>query len=173
MIYSRYSFFNYFDSLSIGCLCSFLLFRFSEIVKTWGSTKPWMKLSFAVFLVALPHILRKQLILGFVTVPLGDSLQNLGLCMLMMQSLVLPKYGLYRILNQPAVCALGTLSYSIYIWQQLFCTDPATLGLGQQWWMAFPLWLVTAIVIAAISYYGLERPFLQLRTRLRNCLPTH
>jgi peptidoglycan/LPS O-acetylase OafA/YrhL len=58
--------------------------------------------------------------------------------------------------------------YSIYIWQQLFCTQPEVFGLGKVWWMSFPGWLVPALTVAFISYYGFERPFLRLRTRFRD-----
>jgi peptidoglycan/LPS O-acetylase OafA/YrhL len=36
---------------------------------------------------------------------------------------------------------------------------------GNLWWRAFPLNILIAFVVALISYYGFEKPFLQLKDR--------
>jgi peptidoglycan/LPS O-acetylase OafA/YrhL len=66
-----------------------------------------------------------------------------------------------------AIAWVGRLSYSIYIWQQIFWMDPKIYGLGNVWWMSFPGWLVPVMIVASISYYGLEMPFLKLREFFR------
>jgi peptidoglycan/LPS O-acetylase OafA/YrhL len=81
--------------------------------------------------------------------------------------LILPAYGFYSWLNQSLVCQIGVLSYSIYIWQQLFAS-PAEFMLRPVWWLSFPGWLVPALVVALVSYYGLERPWFRLRARFRD-----
>jgi peptidoglycan/LPS O-acetylase OafA/YrhL len=70
-------------------------------------------------------------------------------------------------LNCKWIRHLGELSYSINIWQQLFCADPALYGLGTVWWLSFPGWLVPVFVTAYTSYYLLERPLFRLRSRFR------
>jgi peptidoglycan/LPS O-acetylase OafA/YrhL len=68
---------------------------------------------------------------------------------------------------------LGTISYSIYIWQQPFTT---------LWLQDFPasMRLPAVLAVAVVSYACLERPLMRLRTTLhrpdnsgieKNCLP--
>jgi peptidoglycan/LPS O-acetylase OafA/YrhL len=85
-----------------------------------------------------------------------------------MQSIVQPSYRFYSILNKPALSLLGVLSYSIYIWQMIFCTNPASFGLGQVWWMSFPYWLLPVAAVAALSYFGFELQFQRLRAFFRD-----
>ena len=67
----------------------------------------------------------------------------------------------YRFLNLNAMDFTGKLSYSIYLWQQLF-----TLGLS--FWMKLPIPVVLLLTFlsALISYYLIERPFLKLKGSL-------
>jgi peptidoglycan/LPS O-acetylase OafA/YrhL len=65
-----------------------------------------------------------------------------------------------RALNWGPVVWLGTLSYSFYLWQQPFLNRGSNT-----WWTAFPQNLVLAMACAVASYYGVEKPFLELRER--------
>jgi len=64
----------------------------------------------------------------------------------------------YRLLNLPPVAWLGRLSYSLYLWQELFCTN-VSLHFGY-------FLVVPALACACLSYYGVEQPMLRLRERL-------
>ncbi|MGZ3458526.1 MAG: acyltransferase family protein [Archangium sp.] len=58
---------------------------------------------------------------------------------------------------------LGRLSYSLYLWQQMFCfqsTGP--------WFEHFPMNVLAALAFAAASYYLIEQPILRWRDRLRH-----
>jgi peptidoglycan/LPS O-acetylase OafA/YrhL len=68
------------------------------------------------------------------------------------------------LLDRPAVAWLGRLSYSLYLWQQLFVPHQAG---ARPWFRSYPANLVLALVTATLSYYALERPLLSLRGRLR------
>lgn len=75
-----------------------------------------------------------------------------------------PGTWFYRLLNTPLLKRIGILSYSIYIWQQLFTSD-------QPWAHAFPhggaLWIniPALVVVACASYYLFEKKFLKLKER--------
>jgi peptidoglycan/LPS O-acetylase OafA/YrhL len=62
----------------------------------------------------------------------------------------------YWILNTPPVAWLGKISYSLYLWQQLFVfgTHP------RPWYFIF-----FALALAAASYYFVEQPMLRLREK--------
>ena len=63
----------------------------------------------------------------------------------------------YRALNWAPVVWLGNVSYSLYLWQELFCSNAA---LHYGFVLALP-----ALVCAALSYYLVERPMLRMRDR--------
>jgi len=77
----------------------------------------------------------------------------------------------YRILNWAPVAWLGRISYSLYLWQELFCSNPA---LHAGYYLVLP-----AVGCACLSYYLVEQPMLRLRdhwagkpaTRLKTLAP--
>ena len=77
-----------------------------------------------------------------------------------------------RLLNSRFLQLMGKLSYSIYIWQQLFIWIPIRVptsfwGLNANTWFILTdiVRLTGILLIAAISYYYFERKFLRLKTR--------
>jgi peptidoglycan/LPS O-acetylase OafA/YrhL len=89
-------------------------------------------------------------------VGLGALHLGLALCI---QNAIVAKY---RVLNVKPMVWIGTLSYSLYLWQQLFLDRSS-----QAWYAAFPANVGMAILAGAISYYAVERPTLRLRERRR------
>jgi peptidoglycan/LPS O-acetylase OafA/YrhL len=119
-------------------------------------------LIFAPAALRILHLPERLQVAGF------DSMQGIGFGLLLVQSILFPNSGLYRFLNWKCVKHIGVLSYSIYIWQQMFCgTDEMVFGVKGAWWVGFPLWILSALLVAHASYYLLERPLLGLRARFR------
>jgi peptidoglycan/LPS O-acetylase OafA/YrhL len=166
--FSSASFLNYCDSLAVGCACALLLGRERRSLETWLSG-PGRRVAVlvAAALIAVPYVYTKLLVFAWFSVPLGPTLQAFGLAILLLQSVFLPKAGAYRALNWAWVSRIGVVSYSIYIWQQIFCASPETFGFGKVWWMSFPGWLVPVFAVSFASYYGFERPLLKLRAFFR------
>ena len=74
-----------------------------------------------------------------------------------------------RVLNWRVCSHVGKLSYSLYIWQQLFWVPATgTIAIGALWrWPA--LYRLPLIYLAALcSFYFFERPFLKLRSKFRH-----
>lgn len=70
-----------------------------------------------------------------------------------------------RLLDVPAVRWVGRLSYSLYLWQQLwvpFAGIPHSLGRLQAW----PFNLLAIVLSAAASYSLVERPCIRMGARL-------
>jgi peptidoglycan/LPS O-acetylase OafA/YrhL len=59
---------------------------------------------------------------------------------------------------------IGRISYSLYLWQQLFLV-PYELRSDLQW-TDFPVNLALVFVMAAISYYVIEKPFIKVGHRI-------
>lgn len=85
-----------------------------------------------------------------------------NLCVAMVIARVMDRRGtmLDAALNARGVVAIGVLSYSLYLWQELFLVSRALPVLT-----TFPLNLVCAGLAAAASYYLVERPVLEWRQR--------
>lgn len=68
-----------------------------------------------------------------------------------------------RLLGNPILQFIGTISYSLYIWQQLFTGAWVHYSVNS-WLLSFPM----MFVLATLSYYGVERPFIKLGRRIIN-----
>jgi peptidoglycan/LPS O-acetylase OafA/YrhL len=85
----------------------------------------------------------------------------LGVC----ATLVDPNAAVGRILELRLLRWIGRLSYSLYIWQQLFLAfGPIFRPLGV--FSKFPINLVSILIVSCASYYLLEKPLMRLGHRL-------
>jgi peptidoglycan/LPS O-acetylase OafA/YrhL len=80
-------------------------------------------------------------------------LLNLSIAGLVLHVIQVP----YRALNWAPVAWLGKISYSLYLWQELFCSNAA---LHQGYVLVLP-----ALACACLSYYLVEQPMLRLREK--------
>jgi peptidoglycan/LPS O-acetylase OafA/YrhL len=73
-----------------------------------------------------------------------------------------PRAKINRILQLGLLVWLGRLSYSLFLWQQLFTIDHPNAP-----WLSprFPLNLVPILGMACLSYYGIERPLQRFRVK--------
>jgi peptidoglycan/LPS O-acetylase OafA/YrhL len=162
-LFNLFSLLNYQDSLAVGCLLAYA----HPSLKPMMSSRhvPWIVCG-SLAAILLPHLLGHFLIWGRVTVPLGPTLQAVGMALLMSLTMHQPHRGLVRWFNLPLVVWIGVLSYSIYIWQQFFCSRPSLFGWESPLSMVFPLWIAAAFAAAVVSFYLVEKPLLQLRKQL-------
>jgi len=153
----------YADSLAIGCLGAYLhqrrRHRFNAVASQPFPAGALSAVLFVFAWVAWPPV--------FGVWALVPSVQAVLIMAVIWATIERPIGVVYRVLNAAPVVWLGTLSYSLYIWQQLFLghfAGPALAGLAiydrHVWW-------ATALVAAVVSYYIVERPILRLRDRFR------
>jgi peptidoglycan/LPS O-acetylase OafA/YrhL len=72
-----------------------------------------------------------------------------------------PESWLGRFLELPLLAWIGRMSYSLYVWQQLFLS-PQPIGVWQQ----APWNVAAAFACAVVSFYGIERPASRIGHRL-------
>jgi len=153
-----------FDSLATGCLTAFAFAHHREkLVRCLAGWGKFYSLSLAACLVLLPFF--NVACLSPFTAIAGNLCQALGFAILMLASILQP--ATFGPLNWPWVTRLGIISYSIYIWQEIFCAGAKTYGFAQFWWLSFPGWLAPSLLVGFASYYGLEKPLLKLRSGFR------
>jgi peptidoglycan/LPS O-acetylase OafA/YrhL len=98
--------------------------------------------------------------------------EPLIIALIVIWPIVRPMSVFSALLEWPLLKWVGRLSYSLYIWQQLwllFPGAPASLGRFQQ----IPLNLAAAFAAAALSYYLVEKPMIGLGHRLTGSWPGH
>jgi peptidoglycan/LPS O-acetylase OafA/YrhL len=168
--FQPFSSLNHFDSLAIGCLTALLLVRHHDKTLAVLTRFSGTILFTGALFVVVPQMLIKSFVAESLTTPLGNTFQALGFALLLLQSIFFPKYFLP--LNWAVVRQIGVLSYSIYIWQMLFCGDPRNYGWQPVWFMSFYGWIPIVLLVAACSYYCLEKPLMALRARFHPAPPT-
>jgi peptidoglycan/LPS O-acetylase OafA/YrhL len=140
------------DQLAIGCLLAIFAPRLPRIsgylavvmlliaifVPWFPATSPARTLFMLFGLRPLLHVSLAGLVLHVIQVP-------------------------YRALNWSPVAWLGKISYSVYLWQELFCSNPA-------FHLGYALVLPT-LAAACLSYYLVEQPMLRLRERQARSRP--
>ena len=145
------------DSLAVGCLLT--------LGRGWLESQGW----YARLLRPLPSLITVVVMLAInrfggytIGAVFGMAIINFCIALLIHRSVVHPGDWAGRILNWSPLVFVGTLSYSLYVWQQLFLNRD-----GARWMNAFPQNLALAIATGLASYFLLEMPLLRLRERLR------
>ena len=167
-LFQRTSFFGSFDSLAYGCLTAILFVHWRKPLENFYENNSCLITWGGATLILAPPLLRFLHIPALFQAAGFDSMQAMGFSLLLLQSIFYPQSGFYRCLNWKWVAHIGILSYSIYIWQELFCAPgKSVLGVQGAWYISFPGCILAALLAAHASYYLLEKPLLGLRARFR------
>ena len=111
---------------------------------------------------ALPgkHLLKAfALPLGYAFFGQVGTVTNLLIGLLILWSITFETIW-FKFLNLPVMNYIGKLSYSLYLWQQLFTCDRIWLHS-----LPVPLLFVLIGIAAMLSYYAIEQPSLKLKAR--------
>ncbi len=101
---------------------------------------------------------------GTFMLSVGMTVEVVCIAVVMMWAIRYPDTLVGRVLNAKPLMAVGVLSYSLYLWQQLFLAPYP----DEAFVFPFPFNLLAAFAAATASYWLVEKPFLRLRARLRH-----
>ena len=138
-----------FDGLLVGCL--FALAFASPVLKEWITKY----LSVGAVALIIVIILASG---GHTYTPGGRTIQSLLMPFLIVATILNSQTWLGRLLEISLLRWIGRLSYSLYIWQQLFVFQKLL-----PW---YSLQIVALFGIAALSFYGIEKPMIRMGYRL-------
>ncbi len=141
------------DAIATGCLLAVLHYRRVPLPRWFRSA--WFALV-PLSLFAVPALLYK--IEPGLYYVIGQSYANIAAAALIWRCVNVERGIAYRLLNLAPVAWLGTLSYSLYLWQEPFLNS-----WSRDWFTAWPVNLLLAFGCAVFSYYLVEKPFLKLR----------
>ena len=145
------------DTLMFGCLCALL--EGTETLENLYRAVAKVIWIFPIFVLVLYPLLRYQFGDKYLFVA-GYTLEGFGIATTMLWLVRNSSSLAGRILNTPVLVYMGVLSYSLYLWQQLFLNPGNTSITGR-----FPIGILCVVAVAMLSYHFVERPFLQYRTR--------
>ena len=161
------------DILMAGCASAFLL-ESPVWRQRFGRARVWLILAATSFflLLAQPVLEVHFAAHSFTRTLMTSTFPTITAAAIALTLLVLVagKRGvMFKVMNLRAMQHLGKLSYSLYIWQQLFLVpSPGTIALGalSRWPVLFRSLLL--YLAAFCSFNFLERPFIKLRSRFRH-----
>ena len=96
---------------------------------------------------------------------LGVPLQNIAIALAVERCTRRPDGRIGRLLQWRGLVFIATISYSMYLWQQIFLNRHSDAP-----YAAFPLNLLLVAVVTLLSYYLVERPVLRWRPSLERRL---
>jgi peptidoglycan/LPS O-acetylase OafA/YrhL len=148
------------DILMFGCLLALSqdTDMFHRVLA--GLSRPLYLWLAAIFLFVLDPLLNYRFH-GLYLLPFGLTLEGAGIALIVFSVLHRPDSPSAILLKSRMLVWTGLISYSLYLWQQVFLTPLNKTITG-----AFPLNLVFAFLVAAGSYYCVEKPIMRMRPKL-------
>jgi peptidoglycan/LPS O-acetylase OafA/YrhL len=155
-----YSFFTNMDSLMIGSLTGLLFYQKNPQLLAIVKYRPQLIRGLMIVLVLLVSFLEIHHIFPKGVVAFGKTIQSLTFAYLITSYVYVPIGIGYRLLNNKILAYIGVLSYSIYIWQQIFFEKAFNDSIA-----SFPINILMVFIVAFISYNLIELPFLNLKKK--------
>lgn len=141
------------DSLAVGCLLA--------LRRDWLHDQPWyvrlrdMPASVLLLAMFAANLARFHI---FALSYVAPTVLAVLVAALIDRCVVHHSIGFGRMMNTEPLMSIGRLSYSLYLWQQVFLNRYST-----EWWTAYPANIMLAFAAAWVSYTCVEKPALRLR----------
>jgi peptidoglycan/LPS O-acetylase OafA/YrhL len=146
-----------FDALATGCLLAFAVPRIARspaCARFFDSRWFWV-----VALVALAPLAIRNPLLRYGA---AMTMANFAIAAVIVRCAARPHSRVSCMLERPSIVWVGTLSYSLYLWQQLFLNRHS-----DAWVCQFPINIGLAVLAATGCHYLIERPMLRFADRWR------
>ena len=152
------------DSILLGCLAAILERKpvFKDNLMKYLNNGYYIGV-LALFLFVISPMLSHHFKGGY-NITVGQSINNVVIMIIIFWCIYVPS-KVADVLNNAILVRIGVLSYSLYIWQQLFLTDK-----NKFWVNYFPQNLFIVVGVAFVSYYCVEKPILKLKKRYKKPL---
>lgn len=151
------------DAILFGCLLAVLLFYKGDVIVKYLTSKVWLSRFVCLFLIALSNAVQSKAMMGTLTVPFSNTIEAASIAWLV-GTFIFNRDAVYSLLNSRVFVFLGLISYSWYLWQQLFLFTCNRYFTG--YIFTFPINIIMSLVVAIISYYLVEKNFERLKQRL-------
>jgi peptidoglycan/LPS O-acetylase OafA/YrhL len=147
------------DSLLMGCLLALILALHPSI---WTRLQSAVS-KFRLVVVAIPVLfasgLLSSLIGGVWQLTIGYSIENVALAILVI-AVMTEGHRLSKLMSWRPLVWVGTISFSLYLWQQLFLVPT-----GSGFVLPPLVALLASFAAATLSYVAIEKPVLRFKKR--------
>jgi peptidoglycan/LPS O-acetylase OafA/YrhL len=150
-----------FDALAVGCLLAYAapqIARSPRVARFFDGRWFWL---LPLLCVATLFVRNPLLRYGA-----AMSIANVAIAVMIIRCVARPKSRVTRVLELRPFVWVGGLSYSLYLWQQLFLNRHA-----DAWMHQFPINIGLAFCAAIACHYLIERPALRFADRWRTVEP--
>lgn len=145
------------DPILIGCYAALNREKISSILNAWRYSTLAVTLATLFLFFIVPIIASK--VGGYWSATYGATIEAIIVAILIITICDSKDFWLSRILRTKPFVFIGTISFSLYLWQQLFN------HIGAPGTLAFPFNILQALAVATLSYWIVETPFLRLKDR--------
>lgn len=150
------------DAMLVGCYIALKQENLCILMNSSAYTRLICTISILVLLFILPFFAINYG--GYWNATYGRTIEAVLAGVLILSLLNLKDFWLSRILRTRVFIFFGTISFSLYLWQQIF------LGINSPISLKFPFNICQAILAATLSYLIIEMPFLRLKDKSRSVL---
>lgn len=158
-------FFMQFDFLFMGCFLGYAYAHHYEKLSQWVSL---VKPHWILFMVGIGYfftLMEFHPVYDIFFVPTTGIVIGLVTSMILIYFIFNPGNLFGRILNTTFFDFFGRLSYSWYIWQQLFLSSNFLLSPKIKWIGLYPQNLFLSFFAALFSFFVVEKPFLKIKEK--------
>lgn len=152
------------DFLLIGCILGILYFQKSKLLNLAASLKAG-HLLVTVLLIWFFTLMEYHPVWDKLFIPTSGTVVAAGVATVLVYT-IQTQGRLTAALDRSWVDFTGRLSYSLYVWQQLFLGGTRLFIPRFQWLTEYPQNMVFVWVATLLSYLFIERPFLRLKEHL-------
>ncbi len=159
---SEYTIFLRIDTIGLGCLAAL----YKDQIITSINEKYWKPIFWIciaiILLIPFAYVITDPFGLSTIWIVIGTAhgtIANISIVMIILYSIYFSKGLWFKFLNTKAMDFIGLLSYSLYLWQQLFTYH------SHSFISIFPINLILIFCAALFSYYVIEKPFLKLKSK--------
>ena len=156
-VYIDEAFPTIFDAIATGCVLASIrpTLTASTLYQRFQSSPLFVLVPLAaVGAAAVPRVSFDLLV--------GQTITNVAIALTIDWCVRRPESAPVRFLELRPFVWIGTLSYSLYLWQQPLLNRHSDAFANR-----FPINLIGAFVLGSLSYYLIEKPVLRLRSRLK------
>jgi peptidoglycan/LPS O-acetylase OafA/YrhL len=148
------------DAMLIGCYAALKQEKIKSIMDSSKYTSTICTISIFILLFAIPPIANNYG--GYWNATYGRTIEAVLASILMLSLINIKDFWLSKILRTRIFIFIGTISFSLYLWQQIF------LGINSPFAFKFPFNIIQAIAVASLSYWLIEMPFLRIKDKRKS-----
>jgi peptidoglycan/LPS O-acetylase OafA/YrhL len=147
------------DAILIGCYAALKQEKIKQFLDSPKVTATLVNIVTFIFFIIIPFIASRAG--GYWAATYGRTIEAALAALLILTIIHKENFWLSKILRMKFFVSIGTVSFSLYLWQQVFN------GVGSPIGLMYPFNIVQAIAAAYLSYWIIETPFLRINEKMK------